>query len=132
MKNLVEKDLSYEITGICYEVHNRLGRFLTEKQYCDSLADALKKHSLSFVREPDLKSSDSVIKIGLPDFIIEGKVIVDLKAKKFITKEDYNQMQKYLNLTGIELGLIINFHSTFLKPKRVLNYKMHSEHSDAN
>ena len=57
------------------------------------------------------------------DFIIEGKIIVDIKAKKFITKEDYNQMQRYLNVSGLILGMIVNFRNTHLKPKRIINYK---------
>lgn len=132
MKKLIEKDLSYKLTGICYRIHNELGRFLTEKQYSDAFADELVKENISFKREPYLKVDETTIKIGRPDFVIEDRIIVDLKAKKFITKEDYNQMQKYLSLMSKELGLIINFQSPFLKPKRVLNYKLHSEHSDAD
>jgi len=67
--------------------------------------------------------------VGRPDFIIEKAVVLDVKAKKFITKEDYNQMMKYLTLLKKELGLIVNFRASFLKPKRILNPDFHSEHS---
>lgn len=131
MKELIEKDLSYKITGIAFGIHNELGRFLTERQYTDVLEERLKKAKMVFHREPTLDKGD-VILIGRPDFVIEDRIIVDLKAKKFVTKEDYNQMMKYLTLTGLELGLIVNFRSTYLKPKRVLNYKIYSEHSDVH
>jgi len=55
------------------------------------------------------------------DFIIENKIIIDIKAKKFITKEDYYQMLRYLKGANLELGIIYNFRNTYLKPKRVLN-----------
>ena len=73
MKELVEGELSYRVTGICFSIHNELGRFLTEKQYCDALAVRLKEQKISFTREPDLdtKFHDEVLKIGRPDFVIE-------------------------------------------------------------
>ncbi len=133
INELVEKDLSYKITGICFKVHNEHGRFLTEKQYCDALANELLNSGILFVREPSLDTSDRVIKIGRPDFVIEEKIILDAKAKKFVTKEDYEQMMKYLTLTKKRLGLIVNFHNTYLRPKRVLNYKLpHSKHWNGN
>src|SRR3989338_4269242 len=131
MKELGEGELSYRVTGICFSIHNELGRFLTEKQYCDALAVRLKEQKISFTREPDLdtKFHDEVLKIGRPDFVIEKTIILDVKAKKFITKDDYNQMMKYLTLLKKELGLIVNFRASFLKPKRILNPNLHSEHS---
>ena len=57
----------------------------------------------------------------IPDFIIEDKIIIDLKAKTFITKEDYFQMKRYLVSYGKKLGLIINFRQRYLYPKRILS-----------
>lgn len=131
MTDLVEKELSYKISGKCFKVHNALGRFLTEKQYCDALESEFLKEKINFLREPDLISENSItsLKIGRPDFVVEDRIILDLKAKKFITKDDYDQMMKYLSLTRKKLGLIVNFHSTYIKPKRVINYTLHSQHS---
>ncbi len=91
-------------------------------------------NKIAYVREPNLSKDGEnyELLIGRPDFMIEDKIVLDLKAKKFITKDDYVQMQKYLALTGKELGLIVNFRASFIKPKRVLNHKLHSEHSDVN
>ncbi len=124
MTRIIEKELSFLLTGICFKIHNRRGRFLTEKQYCDGFELELKSSKLNYQREPLLKQGD--ITIGRPDFVIEDRIIMDFKAKKFITKADYNQMLKYLYLTNKELGLIVNFHSTYLKPKRVVNNRINS------
>jgi len=48
-------------------------------------------------------------------------MIVDFKAKRLITKDDYYQMQRYLKSANIKLGLIVNFRQKYLKPKRILN-----------
>jgi len=52
---------------------------------------------------------------------IEDKVLVDLKTKPFIEKEDYYQMKRYLVASGKKLDLIINFRQKYLAPKRILN-----------
>ena len=55
------------------------------------------------------------------DFCVEDMVLVDLKAKPFIKKNDYYQMRRYLHAAGLKLGLIINFRNSILKPRRILN-----------
>lgn len=57
------------------------------------------------------------------DFLIDGKVIVELKAKRCITRDDYYQVQRYLRGADLRLGLLVNFRDRYLKPKRVLNSK---------
>ncbi|MBI4159653.1 GxxExxY protein [Candidatus Wolfebacteria bacterium] len=67
------------------------------------------------------KNDGRVIGKNWIDFIIDDKIVVDLKAKPFITRDDYYQMQRYLRLENLKLGLIINFQSKYLRPKRILN-----------
>lgn len=133
MKNLLFPDLSYKITGFCFKAHNDLGRFCREIQYADLLEKYFKDNNVAHKREYEIKDINEDSPEGNKvDFLIENKIIVDLKAKKFVTKEDYNQMQRYLQSSGLELGLIVNFRNTFIKPKRILNTKIYSEHSDVN
>lgn len=117
-------DLSYKITGICFKIHNKLGRFCSERQYSDKLEEVLKENKIDHKREFEIaKLVDSPLG-NRPDFIIKNKIILDVKAKKFITKEDYYQMLRYLKAANMELGLIVNFRNTYLKPKRVLNSQL--------
>lgn len=119
MKNkIVYPELSYKLTGICFRLHRQLGRFCREIQYGNGLEELLKDSRISYKREYEITSGNKV------DFLIEDKIILDLKAKKFILKDDYFQMQRYLQSSGKELGLIVNFRSVYLKPKRVLNTKL--------
>lgn len=114
--------LCYKINGLCFKTQKELGRFARERQYADKFQQLLKESGLIYQREVKLTEiNDGSPDGNIADFIIDGKVILDFKAKKFITKEDYFQMQRYLKAAKLELGLIINFRSTYLKPKRILN-----------
>lgn len=120
---LLHPELSYKITGVLFKVHNKLGRFYREIQYGDLMEEELQKHKLSFEREKILpiKLIDHRDYSNRVDFCIENKILLEIKSKKFITKEDYFQMMRYLKASKLSLGLIVNFRSTYLKPKRVIN-----------
>ncbi len=136
MKNLIHPELSYKITGLCFKVHNDLGRFCREIQYADKLEELLQKESIQYKREfPLCKHNSTSPKGNIVDFLIENKIIIELNAKKFVTKDDYIQTQRYLKSANIELGLIVNFRYTYIKPKRILNNNyihsnLYSDHSD--
>ena len=55
------------------------------------------------------------------DFIIDDKIIIELKAKKIILKDDYYQTQRYLHALNKKLALLVNFRNRYLKPIRVIN-----------
>ncbi|MBI2309988.1 GxxExxY protein [Candidatus Collierbacteria bacterium] len=113
-------------------IHNELGRYCREKQYGDRLELLLREAKFEFSRAVDLSSfGHSLVKGNRADFVVDNKIVVDLKTKPVITKEDYNQMQRYLKGSWLELGLIVNFRNKYLKPKRVLNIeRFHSDNSD--
>src|SRR3989344_2936889 len=116
---IVDKELSYKLTGIFFDIHNELGRFLREKQYADAIETRLKKENVRYKRERPISLGDK--NSNIVDFVIEDRVIVELKSKPFITKADYFQLMRYLEIGDFELGLMVNFGSRYLKPKRILN-----------
>lgn len=120
---LIHPELSYRLTGIFYSIHNGLGRNLLEKQYADAFEEELRKRKIAHERETrvSVRYRSVSLPAGVADFTIENKIVVDIKAKKFVTKEDYQQMLRYLKAQQFRLGLIVNFRSSYLKPKRVLN-----------
>lgn len=122
MKNIIQKELSFAITGVSFEVAKRLRRFCRERQYADCFEQVLTERQIQYKREVEIKDIRPSAPAGnKADFIINGAVLVDLKAKRFVTKDDYYQMQRYLNACDLELGLIINFRNSAIKPLRVLN-----------
>ncbi len=115
---LLHGELSYQLNGILFQVHNELGRFAREKQYGDLFEIKLKEANLSYLRE--LRVGDSG---NTPDFVVEDQIVIELKAKPFIPAEDYNQVQRYLKSTSLDLALLVNFRSKFLQIKRILRRK---------
>lgn len=128
MDKVVYKELSYKVCGLLYKTHNDLGRYKNEKQYGDYIEDLCKKEKINYKREfiieppfPGEKQNRNIC-----DFIIENKLILELKAKRFINQEDFFQMKRYLSSTGLKLGLLVNFRQKYLTPRRVLNNEIKS------
>ena len=133
IRKILYPELSYKLTGLFFKAHKDLGRFCRERQYSDAVEELLKQNEVSYKREFELKKFKPTGPEGnRVDFLIEDKIIIDIKAKKFITKEDYIQMLRYLESASLELGMIVNFRNTYLKPKRVLNAKLNSGNSGVN
>ncbi len=67
-------------------------------QYCNAIEELLKKNNISYKREFSLKSDNDLIKNNRNrvDFLIENKIIIEVKAKRFIGRDEYNQAQRYL------------------------------------
>ncbi|MAF13502.1 MAG: GxxExxY protein [Parcubacteria group bacterium] len=124
LQKVIYPELSYQIIGTCFQVHNELGRFCKEKQYADRLEQLLRANQLRYSREIKIPFEFSEGQVGgnIADFLIANKIILECKAKKFVTKDDYHQVQRYLKATKIKLGLIVNFRTVYLSPKRVINY----------
>lgn len=118
---IIYPELSYQLTGLSFKVQNNLGRYCREKQYADALETLLKENNIQFIREKSLPvemiSNDFTNRV---DFDVESKILIDIKAKPFILKEDYYQMQRYLKAANYKLGLVINFRSKYLKPIRII------------
>jgi len=120
--NVLYPELSYTINGLCFTIHNSLGRFRNEQQYADAFEEKLKSSGLKYKREKSLPPSfkGEYNNRNIPDFIVEDKIVIDIKAKRLISKEDYFQMKRYLVSSGLHLGIIINFRQNVLTPKRIV------------
>ena len=126
MEKILYKDLSYQLTGLLFKTHKELGHYRNEKQYADYFEKLLKESDIKYAREfrfEDQQYGKEKIRC-ICDFIVDDKIILEFKAKNFITKEDYYQLKRYLITLNLELGIIINFRQIRLTPKRILN----SEH----
>lgn len=120
-EKIVYPELSYKIVGLMFDVHNKLGRFCRERQYGDVFESLLVDNKIIYEREKSL--SVDMIKnkfTNRVDFSIDSKILIDLKAKSVVTKEDYYQMNRYLDASGYKLGMVVNFRNKYLKPIRVI------------
>jgi GxxExxY protein len=112
---LLYPELSYKILGLCFDVHNEIGPYGREKQYSKLLEQRLIDSKINYKRELELGNTDNIV-----DFIIENNIIIEVKAKPIIIKADYIQVQRYLQASGLLLGILINFGTKYLTSKRII------------
>lgn len=120
--NLLEPELSYKIQGCIYNTANKYGKGLKEGIYQKALAEELEKAGLKFEEQKriDIFSVDTGKKLGtyVPDFIVEDKIIIELKASNFTRQDDVSQQRSYLRASRYEIAYLINFNSPKLEIKR--------------
>jgi len=115
------EDYTREIIGCALEVINEMGHGLHEKPYENALTIEFRLRNISYEQQrvfPVLYKSERVGDF-IPDLIAYGEVIVDTKTIDKITKHEIGQMLNYLRVTGLKVGLIINFKHAKLEWKRV-------------
>ncbi len=124
IENLKHSDITQKIIGASFEVHKFLGNGFQEVIYQRALAWEMKQASLEFNREieQDIFYKDLPEPIGTrrADFVVENKVLVELKA--IIKLEDVHLAQalNYLRAYRLEVGLLINFGAKSLEFKRLV------------
>lgn len=114
------KDLTYRIIGAAMEVHSVLGPGFLESVYETALAHEFDLRDIQYERQKNLTVTYKGVVVGefRADFLVEGKVIVELKAIKKLTPIDEAQLLNYLKGTGVRLGLLLNFGARSLEHKR--------------
>lgn len=118
---ILYKELSYKIVGLLYKTHDELGRYALEKQYADFLESLLKEEGLFYERERVALAAEKYR--NRAGFVVEDSILLKLKVKPGVGKNDYYQVQRYLNALNLKLGLLVNFRHEYLYPKRVINFK---------
>jgi len=113
------------VIGCAFEVINELGAGFLESVYEKALLLALQQKGVVAVSQQACKVMFRGECVGdfYADILVEGKVIVELKAVKAIAPEHQAQIINYLNATGIEVGLLINFGNPRLEYKRFTRSK---------
>jgi GxxExxY protein len=120
--NLLYSDLTREIIGAAMEVHSNLGPGFLESVYEAAMAIEFDLRNVTYERQkaiPVMYKGERA-KDFICDFLVDGKVLVELKALKATTGIEEAQVLNYLNATGLEVGLLINFGEQSLKYKRII------------
>lgn len=119
---LLYPDLSYQLMGVLYEVHNKLGTKYLEKHYQRAIETKLKLMKIPYQREAKIEVNFENEKLGdfYADFIIDGKIILETKTIWKITVDDIKQVLRYLDALGLRLAIVANFKHPRLEYKRVI------------
>lgn len=113
-----ENQLSGIIISACLKIHRDLGPGLFESVYEEVLGYELSKRGIRFKRQVTLPVCYGEIKLDIGfrvDIIVEEKVILELKAVETLMPVHQKQLLTYLKLTGIKLGLLLNFNEELMK-----------------
>ena len=120
---IMYKDLSYKLQGLFFDIRNDLGSGHKESIYQKALTKDLTRAGIKFTKEPSIKifsQKGEFLGLYRPDFLIEDKIIVELKAVEHISRQETARVYDYLRNSEYELAYLINFASPRLFIKRLI------------
>lgn len=123
--DLVEPELSFKVVGILYEAHNELGYGFAESVYQRAVAAGLKKAGVKFQEQvyAPVVYQGQKISSGYLDFVIEGKLVLEIKKGDRFAKFHIEQVHQYLLSKKLKLGILAYFGPKKLHFKRIVNLK---------
>lgn len=121
--DLVYAELHYKVAGILFEVFRELGAGFKESYYEKAVAVLLRKYGIAFRRQVPIQLMFQEKRIGTNflDFLIQEKLILELKKGDYFDRKTIEQANQYLKATGLKLALIAVFTSKGVRIKRLVN-----------
>jgi len=123
MTDVILKEESYKLIGICMEVHRELGMGFKEVIYKDALEFEFGHHGIAFNREKKyaIEYKGQVLPHKyVADFVVFDKIILEVKSSSTIIDGFVAQTLNYLKASGLKLGIIVNFGERSLTYKRIV------------
>ena len=125
MTELIYPELSYNVQGVFYDVYNELCYFeLSEEGWENALLIALAERGVSAQRQVEYELHYKSYRIGrfFVDVLADGKLLLELKVEDELLPIDEAQVITYLKVTGLKLGILVNFGGNKLEFKRIPNF----------
>jgi GxxExxY protein len=123
MTNIILKEESYKLVGICMEVHTELGMGFREIIYKDAIEYELMSKGIQYLREKQFKIQYKTITLPhaySADFIVYNSIILEVKATSVIVNSIVKQTINYLKASGLQLGIIANFGQPSFISKKIV------------
>ncbi len=123
MDNVIYPELSYKIIGIIYKVYNELGYGFQEKIYQRAIAAEFRRQMIKFKEQLycNLFFSNEKIAHFYLDFLVENKIVLEIKVGYNLRKRDFEQILSYLKTNNLKLGLLVLISPKGVEYKRILN-----------
>jgi len=108
---LIYPELSYQVRGAIFTVYETLGPYHKELIYNNALSEEFKKKKIPFKKEASISVIYKGKKVGIyrPDFLVDNKIVIELKAAEKLPLNDEKQLSYYLNGSPYRLGFLVNF-----------------------
>ena len=110
---MIEADLSYKLRGLFIHISQQYGHLFKEDLYHNALQELMLKESFRFISQPKITifsfNTAKPLSIYIPDFLVEDKIILELKALNYLNIECIEQLDRYLKASKYELGFLVNF-----------------------
>lgn len=122
-QDLLYPEISYRIIGCAFDVYNSLGSGYNEKYYQKALIEAFIGNGIIFKSEVSflLHYKNKIIGRKRLDFLVDEKVVVELKKGNHFSKTHIDQVLEYLRIQHLKLAILINFGSQGVVFKRIIN-----------
>ncbi|MEI7585355.1 GxxExxY protein [Runella sp.] len=111
---MTENEISYIVRGCIFKVFNNLGPGLLESAYEAALLYEIEKTGLNVKSQVALPMIYETIRVDIGyrlDLLIEGKIVIELKSVETLLDVHHKQLITYLKLSGLKLGLLVNFNT---------------------
>ena len=122
---LIYPDLSYKVIGILFDVFTGLGYGFKEKHYQKAIETTLKQLGIDYKKELPVRVDykGKFITTLYLDFLIDDKIVLELKQGNRFNKSDIEQVYQYLKAANLKLGILARFTSSGVKFLRILNIR---------
>lgn len=121
---LLFPDLSYRFQGACFQVRKDIGGGHKETIYQRALSDEMARQGIPFQEQPKIRAihptSNKLLGYYQPDFLIDNKFLVEIKALPSLTTRAVRQLYDYLRVSKYELGYLVNFCSKTCVTQRLI------------
>jgi len=123
MTEIIHKELSYEIVGVLFEVYNDLGYGHKEIYYEKAIAGGFDDREIGYQKQVPFKLMFKGKEIGryYLDFLVEGKIVLEIKRGNYFGKKNIEQVFNYLKATNLKLAILANFTPNGIKFIRIVN-----------
>lgn len=120
-KDLLYFDLSFKLINLAFKIDNEIGFGQTEKVYADAYEELLIQSGIIYKREVywPIKIGEKVIAKRYFDFLVDDKIIIELKTGTYRYKEVCEQVFAYLKASKLPLGIVIRFTRYGVQQKRI-------------
>ena len=123
MGDVIYRELSYRVMQAIFEVHNTLGPGFLESVYEEALARELEMREIPFTRQEEVKVTykGEVVGTHRLDLVVDGKIVLELKAVSELNNIFKQQLLSYLKASGLRLGILVNFGTPRVESIRIAN-----------